>query len=342
MKPLLSILIDTYNHEPYIEQALLSVLEQDFPASDMEIVIVDDGSTDRTPEIVSKFAPRVRLLRKKNGGQASAFNSGMRELKGDIVAFLDGDDWFAPGKLTAVTSALEQHPEASAVGHGYYEFHAATNEAQPRIPKCARFVNMATPDAAREAFAQWPFLLMGALTIRRKPLERVIPIPEILTFCADSPLTMAAMAGGSYVLDEPLFYYRYHADNLHALDGDDQARVRRKWEMKKQVPQLLESLLASLNVPHECLAVTIHPLQNEANRSKLRACGGSRMETLRTEMRVVETEFRNPSVGYRLFKYLFVGLATLLLPPRRFYEARDWYAKRNLGSLRERIFKMGT
>ncbi|MGH7836756.1 MAG: glycosyltransferase family 2 protein, partial [Candidatus Binataceae bacterium] len=78
-QPIISVVVDTYNQERYIEQAIVSVLEQDFPAADMEILVVDDGSTDRTPEIVHKFAPRVRLLRKKNGGQASAFNAAIPE-----------------------------------------------------------------------------------------------------------------------------------------------------------------------------------------------------------------------------------------------------------------------
>src|SRR5438445_8800501 len=105
-RPYVTVLIDTYNHERFIEQAIVSVLEQDFPAADREIIVVDDGSTDRTPEIVKKFEPRVRLLRKENGGQASAFNAGIPECQGEIVAFLDGDDWWAPGKLQAVARAM--------------------------------------------------------------------------------------------------------------------------------------------------------------------------------------------------------------------------------------------
>src|ERR1700732_57683 len=112
-----SVLIDTYNHERFIEEAIVSVLEQDFPASDREIIVVDDGSTDRTPEIVRKFAPQVRLLRKQNGGQASAFNAGIPECKGQIIAFLDGDDWWAQGKLTAVTNALAADTAIALVGH---------------------------------------------------------------------------------------------------------------------------------------------------------------------------------------------------------------------------------
>src|SRR5256714_8851909 len=118
MKPLITALVDTYNHEKYIEQALNSVLEQGWPAAELEIVVVDDGSTDRTPEIVGKFVPRVKHLRKKNGGQASAFNAGFAEARGEIVTILDGDDWWRKGKLAAVGGGLEKNTEGEAGGDG--------------------------------------------------------------------------------------------------------------------------------------------------------------------------------------------------------------------------------
>ena len=85
MKPTVTALVDTFNHERYIEQALVSVLEQGLSASELEIVVVDDGSTDRTPSIIQKFLPRVKYLRKKNGGQASAFNAAFPEISGQMV-----------------------------------------------------------------------------------------------------------------------------------------------------------------------------------------------------------------------------------------------------------------
>jgi len=88
-QPFISVLIDTYNHESFIEQAISSVLEQDVAPRECEVIVVDDGSVDRTPEQVRRFEPRVRLIRKANGGQASAFNAGIPECRGEIVAFLD-------------------------------------------------------------------------------------------------------------------------------------------------------------------------------------------------------------------------------------------------------------
>src|ERR1700675_1507726 len=117
-RPALTVLVDTYNHERFIEEAIVSVLEQNFPATETEILVVDDGSTDRTPEIVKKFEPRVRLLRKENGGQASAFNAGIPECKGEIIAFLDGDDWWAPNKLTRVGQAMAADQSVGIVGPG--------------------------------------------------------------------------------------------------------------------------------------------------------------------------------------------------------------------------------
>ena len=118
-KPFISVLIDTYNHERFIEQAIASVLEQDVAEADREIIVVDDGSTDRTPEIVRKFEPQVRLIRKPNGGQASAFNTGIPGCSGEIIAFLDGDDWWTPGKLRKIAQVFGEDPALGMIGHAF-------------------------------------------------------------------------------------------------------------------------------------------------------------------------------------------------------------------------------
>src|ERR1700685_2224372 len=122
-RPYISVLVDTYNHERFIEEALVSVLEQDVAEAECEVVVVDDGSTDQTPEIVRKFAPRVRLIRKPNGGQASAFNARIPEARGEIISFLDGDDWWTRDKLTRVMQAITSDPSLGFVGHGITTVH---------------------------------------------------------------------------------------------------------------------------------------------------------------------------------------------------------------------------
>jgi len=98
-KPLVSVVIATYNMAAYVLLAVKSVLDQTY--KNTEVIIVDDGSTDDTREALKTYLndPRVRYLFQKNKGQAAAKNYGVRESQGEYVAFLDGDDMWAPEKL---------------------------------------------------------------------------------------------------------------------------------------------------------------------------------------------------------------------------------------------------
>jgi GT2 family glycosyltransferase len=248
MKPLITALVDTYNHEEYIEQALVSVLEQGLPPAELEIVVVDDGSTDGTARVIEKFVPRVKHLRKKNGGQASAFNAGFAESRGEIVALLDGDDWWAKGKLEAVANAFGGNPEVAAVSHGYYRFDEKTKRTAVCGPAKGLRLSLGTPQGAGEALRGWAFLQPSALSVRRKVLEAVVPIPEVLVFSADTAITVAAMAMGALVLPQPLSYYRFHGSNLWAVDAGDEERLRRKSEIREQMYEVLYPLLSRLGV----------------------------------------------------------------------------------------------
>src|ERR1700756_5676379 len=108
--PLITVLIDKYNYGRFIEEAIESVLSQDFPAEQMEILVVDDGSTDDTAERVRKYGQRVQYFYKPNGGQASAFNFGFAQARGEIIALLDADDYWLAGKLQRVAEEFQKNP----------------------------------------------------------------------------------------------------------------------------------------------------------------------------------------------------------------------------------------
>ena len=336
MKPILSVLIDTYNHEQYIEQAVVSAVEQDFPPDDFENLVVDDGSSDRTPDIVRKFAPRVRLLRKKNGGQASAFNAAFSEMRGDIVSFLDGDDWWLPGKLAAVTVALEENPGIAGVGHGYYEFNEATGESKLHKAPQPLFVSLSTSEAARKCWLDLTYAHMAAFTVRKSALNKCIPIPETLIFDADAPIAMAAMAHRALLLDQPLLYYRVHSNNLvGGIDQNDGTRLRRKYEMGDEMFGVLYPMLLRMGVPRDSVSALLDEPWVHHRRHMLSVYGGSRIKAFQTEMRHFRYTYKDPSFGYCLFKYAVVGAATFALSPRTFYRFREWYGRQNLGRLRE-------
>lgn len=334
MTPALSVLIDTHNHEKYIEQAIVSAIEQDFPAADYEILVVDDGSTDRTPDIVRKFAPIVRLLQKRNGGQASAFNAGVPETRGEVVAFLDGDDWFAPGKLTAVAKALQQHPEAAAVGHGHYEFKEQTEGVKTYAPPACGFFNLATVQAAREALGSMRSLLIGALTARKRLLERILPISEQLVFCADTPVQFGLMAHGFVALPDPLFYYRRHRSNLYSNVAHRQNPMVMREKIQVHQRALEDSLrvLIRQGVPSEIARNMVWPSWVQDSRTLLAMFGGNPLETLRTEIRAFSFANRNATGAHRALMCALIAAATLPVTPRLYYGirnrrplSRSWY-----------------
>jgi glycosyltransferase involved in cell wall biosynthesis len=168
----ISVLIDTYNHERFIEKAIHSVLEQDFPVADREIIVVDDGSTDRTPQIVQRFERKLRYIRKENGGQASAFNIGIPECRGEIIAFLDGDDYWLPGKLSRVAEVLEKNSAVGFVGHAIKE---SLPDGQERISAPARDekFRIQSIESARLFRLRKSFLGTSRMTMRAEIARRI-------------------------------------------------------------------------------------------------------------------------------------------------------------------------
>jgi glycosyltransferase involved in cell wall biosynthesis len=109
-----SVIISTYNRAYIIAEALESVFAQTFDNS--EVIVIDDGSTDNTPDVIKRFSdPRLRYIWKKNGGCGSASNTGIRASGAEYVSFLDSDDLWKPEKLAYEVSFLDQHPEVDAV-----------------------------------------------------------------------------------------------------------------------------------------------------------------------------------------------------------------------------------
>jgi glycosyltransferase involved in cell wall biosynthesis len=333
-KPYVSVLIDTYNHKYFIEQAITSVLDQDMPMADVEIIVVDDGSTDCTPEIIRAFEPRVRLIRKQNGGQGSAFNAGIPECRGEIIAFLDGDDWWEKDKLRSVLEQFEANPEIGAVGNGLYEVNA---EGQ------RQFVN--NPDrpyrcffhTVEEGLSFWELMsFMGTsrLAIRKAVLEKILPVPEALVIEADEYLaTLAVAISGAIIIPRPLTNYRIHAGNLYQYSAFDPEKTRRKMRALETLVRDLPSKLRERNISEDVIETLFRGRRVEIERMRLGLDGGSPLRTFTVERTAYQISYREVTWRHRLF-HAVVLAETLLLPPRVFYRLRRWYAERGLSRLR--------
>jgi glycosyltransferase involved in cell wall biosynthesis len=116
MEPLVSVIVPTFNGEKYIRETLHSILAQTYRP--LEIIVVDDGSSDRTAEAVTAFAPRLKLLRQAQGGHPAARNRGVRESTGEFLSFLDHDDLWEPSKIESQLDCFRADPSLDLVfGH---------------------------------------------------------------------------------------------------------------------------------------------------------------------------------------------------------------------------------
>lgn len=123
--PLVSIVIPTYNREDLVAQAIDSALAQTHPRC--EVVVVDDGSKDRTAEVLARYAGRIVAIRQENKGLAGARNTGIRESRGELVGFLDSDDLWEPRLVEAALEIFAAHPEVGAVFLAEREIDVAGN-----------------------------------------------------------------------------------------------------------------------------------------------------------------------------------------------------------------------
>lgn len=334
-KPFVSVLIDTYNHERFIEQAIASVLEQDFPASDREIIVVDDGSTDRTQEIVRKFEPHIRLLRKENGGQASAFNAGIPECKGEIVAFLDGDDWWEKPKLSVVSSELAAYPEIGTIGHGLYEADESGKTLASNTPDRSYETRLKDRLEAQEFITLRSFLGTSRLTVRRHILKYTTPLPEALRVEADELLaTHAAAVSGARILQQALTNYRLHSGNLYQFSEWSREKAKRKYDSLVCLLRDLSPRLTKAGAPEAVIQILTDSVRLDVKRLGLALGKGWPWDTVRVEREARQQAYRGATFGYHLFHAAVLGAAAVL-PPALFYRMRRWYTKKGLARTRQ-------
>ncbi|MGC1483807.1 MAG: glycosyltransferase [Candidatus Acidiferrum sp.] len=226
--PLVTVLIDTYNYAGYIEEAVESVLAQEFPREQREILVVDDGSTDDTPGRLRKYGDSIRYLHKPNGGQASAFNLGFAEARGQIIATLDADDLWLPDKLRRVCETFEKNPSAGMV---YHRTHMWLGGKEVQVDSHFAEVSGRVPED-RVSLLSYPMVGTSCLAFRRSALTKLLPVPEELRTQADAYLTaLIIFVAPVTALPEFLAKYRIHGTNLFHMGKGKPARDRLEHRM---------------------------------------------------------------------------------------------------------------
>jgi glycosyltransferase involved in cell wall biosynthesis len=191
--PLASVIMPVHNGEAFIDEALRSLLAQTYP--NLEIIVIDDGSTDRTYARAAAYAPRVKCIsRASRSGSASVpRNMGLSESAGEFIAFLDADDILLPDRIEKRVQFLSSHPEVGLVFGDYRNFSAAGQDDRTHFQTCSRLQKMLgesrslvlSSEEATAILAQENFGISGTFMIRREALKLVTGFEPTLRACED-------------------------------------------------------------------------------------------------------------------------------------------------------------
>lgn len=212
--PLVSVIVPSYNGEAYIGDCLASILDQDHP--NLEVLVVDDGSTDGTEAVVRGFGPRVRYFRQANSGSAVARNRGLDEARGELIAFCDSDDLWTPGRLAQQVTFLQSQDRYQAVCGAFREIDAAfpRSDATQFRPRGAAELDPARSGWAYHWLLRDSLYHLDALLVRRGALAEVRFDPHFRRgqdfdfFLKLSQATPIAQLGAVYAL------YRQHGGSI--------------------------------------------------------------------------------------------------------------------------------
>ncbi len=217
-KPLVSVVIPTYNRAWAVCAAIDSVMAQDYPA--VEIIVVDDGSTDGTEELLAAYSTNIIHIRQENKGVAAARNRGIAAANGPLIAFLDSDDYWLPRKLSAQAAFFHSRPEALIC------------QTQEYWLRNGRRVNPRRRHEKPQGDIFMPSLALclvspSAVMLRKELLDEVGGFDEALPACEDYDLWLRVSCRHPvYLIDTPLIVKQGgHADQLSRQAGLDRYRI---------------------------------------------------------------------------------------------------------------------
>jgi len=226
--PRVTTVVPVFNGARYLAETLESLLAQTFPA--IEILVVDDGSTDESSAVASGYSPRVTLLRQDNRGQAAALNAGLAAARGDFVSFLDADDVWLPDKAARQVARFEARPDL-----GY---------------SVTRIANFLSPEYAGQAarldpalFRDTPGYVVSTLMARRAVFETIGGFDDSLIHANKTEWFLRARNRGvpGEEIPEVMVRRRLHATNqsqMHARRSLDEylRLVKTSLDRSRQTP----------------------------------------------------------------------------------------------------------
>lgn len=211
-QPKVSVIIPLFNLRPYVGEAIDSVLNQTYP--NIEIIVVDDGSTDNPETVLNKYKGRIELVRQENRGLSSARNTGIRNSEGEYLVFLDADDYVSPNKIEMEVETLEKYPKVGWV-YGVSLVVDENKRVIRRIPDDVLEPNERPPEGnIFNRLILRCLMLVNAVIIRREVVD-VGLFDESLTSCEDWDFWLRVSVKYDVKhIREPLAFVRYRPDSM--------------------------------------------------------------------------------------------------------------------------------
>lgn len=199
--PTVSVIIPIYNGEKYIKKALDSIFNQRQYV--LEIIVIDDGATDLSLEIISNYNANIQIFSQKNQGPAAARNTGIKKSKGELITFLDADDIWENNKLERHIQLFDQHPEAGIIQGLVQQIAEKKEMTRNKVD----FTILSAP---------YNFVNLGAATYRKSTFEKVGYFDESMRFAEDVDWFHRAREENivKIINSEVALYYRIHQENM--------------------------------------------------------------------------------------------------------------------------------
>lgn len=219
--PLVSILINNYNYGRFLTAAIDSAIDQTYPH--IEIVVVDDGSTDNSHDVIASYGDKILPIIKSNGGQASAFNTGFAASHGEIICFLDADDIFLPHKVAEIVKIFTADVEIGWCFHALNFFGDSSQKFESQHNWSSGKYDLREIIKGGKLRGKMPDINLATSTMcfQRELLAQILPMPEAIRITSDDYIKYLAIGlAPGFVSIAELARQRIHNNNAYTLRTD--------------------------------------------------------------------------------------------------------------------------
>jgi len=243
---LVSVVIPTYNYGRFIREAIDSVFSSSLSKDKLEIIVVDDGSTDDTQDKIRAYKDDIVYIRQKNCGKAKATKVGIDRARGKYLFNLDADDLFLPKKLEKVMDCFESDRDLVHVSHPalYWDVNNDTKEIEP-IPEWMKNTKLRGKELLRYFYRHQILFGGGSTFATRTEIAKQMLIPQAVDMYIDEHLVLFALQDKyCYFIDEPLSIWRIHGNNFSVGESQSKKAIAKLKRSQSSMAAVLQTLEA--------------------------------------------------------------------------------------------------